>query len=58
MLTTFKSYLKSLSRSEQMYAINDMICFICTTDEALITVNGKDKIIAELKDIRHKLLMK
>ena len=58
MLTTFKNYLQSLSRSEQIYVINDMIDFICTTDDTIITVNRKDKIIAELKEIRHKLLFK
>ena len=58
MLTTFKNYLQSLSRSEQIYVINDMIDFICTTDDTIITVKRKDKIIAELKEIRHKLLFK
>ena len=54
MLTDFKKYLQSLSLPEQIYAINDMIDFINTTN---IDINKKFNMIKELKEIRHKLLL-
>ena len=53
-LTDFKKYLQSLSLPEQIYAINDMIDFINTTN---IDINKKINMIKELKEIRHKLLL-
>ena len=58
MLTRFKSYLQSLSLVEQVYAINDMIDFICTTNDTTTDINTKVRMIKELKEIRHMLLMK
>ena len=58
MLTRFKSYLQSLSLAEQVYAINDMIDFICTTNDTTTDINTKVRMIKELKEIRHMLLMK
>ena len=58
MLTGFKSYLQSLSLAEQVYAINDMIDFICTTNDTTTDINTKVRMIKELKKIRHMLLMK
>ena len=58
MLTRFKSYLQSLSLAEQVYAINDMIDFICTTNDTTTDINTKVRMIKELKKIRHMLLMK
>ena len=54
MLTDFKKYLQSLSLPEQIYAINDMIDFIGTTN---IDINKKFNMIKELKEIRHKSLL-
>ena len=54
MLTDFKKYLQSLSLPKQIYAINDMIDFINTTN---IDINKKINMIKELKEIRHKLLL-
>ena len=54
MLTDFKKYLQSLSLLEQIYAINDMIDFINTTN---IDINKKFNMIKELKEIRHKILL-
>ena len=54
MLTDFKKYLKFLSVSEQIYAINDMIGFISTAD---IDSNKKFNMIKQLKEIRHRLLL-
>ena len=57
MLTRFKNYLQSLSSSEQIYAINDMIDFIIvTTADTTIDINTKIRMIKELKDIKHTLL--
>ena len=57
MLTRFKNYLQSLSSSEQVYAINDMIDFIIiTTTDTTIDINTKIRMIKELKDIKHTLL--
>ena len=58
MLTRFKNYLQSLSLAEQVYAINDMIDFICTTNDTTTDINTKVRMIKELKKIRHMLLMK
>ena len=58
MLTRFKSYLQSLSLAEQVYAINDMIDFICTTNDTTTDINTKVRMIKQLKEIRHMLLMK
>ena len=54
MLTRFKNYLQSLSHSEQVYAINDMIGFICTTKDTTIDINAKIRMIKELTEIRYK----
>ena len=54
MLTDFRRYLQSLSLPEQIYAINDMIDFISTANA---DINKKFKMIKELKEIRHKLLL-
>ena len=54
MLTSFKNYLQSSSLAEQVYAINDMIDFIYIT----MDINTKIRMIKELKEIRHMLLMK
>ena len=54
MLTDFKKYLQSLSLPEQIYAINDVIDFIGTTN---IDINKKFNMIKELKEIRHKSLL-
>ena len=54
MLTDFKKYLQSLSLLEQIYAINDMIDFINTTN---IDINKKFNMIKELKEMRHKFLL-
>ena len=56
MLTRFKNYLQSLSSSEQVYAINDMIDFIIATNGTTIDINTKIRMIKELKDIRDTLL--
>ena len=57
MLTRFKNYLQSLSSSEQVHAINDMIDFIIvTTTDTTIDINTKIRMIKELKDIKHTLL--
>ena len=56
MLTRFKNYLQSLSSSEQVYAINDMIDFIIATNGTTIDINTKIRMIKELKDIKHTLL--
>ena len=58
MITRFKSYLQSLSLVEQVYAISDMIDFICTTNDTTIDINTKVRMIKELKEIRHMLRMK
>lgn len=58
MITTLKNYLQTLSWPEQIYAIKDMLDLICTTDDTIINVNKKDKMITELKEIRHRLLLK
>ena len=58
MLTRFKKYLQSLSLAEQAYAINDMIDFICTTNDTTIDIKTKVRMIKEFKKIRHMLLMK
>ena len=48
MLTRFKNYLQSLSSSEQVYAINDMIDFIIiTTTDTTIDINTKIRMIKE-----------
>ena len=54
MLTDFKKYLQPLSLPEQIYAINDMIDFINTTN---IDINKKFNMIKELKEMRHKFLL-
>ena len=54
MLTDFKKYLQPLSLLEQIYAINDMIDFINTTN---IDINKKFNMIKELKEMRHKFLL-
>ena len=54
MLTDFKKYLQSLSLLEQIYAINDMIDFINTTN---IDINKKFNMIKELKEMRNKFLL-
>ena len=57
MLTRFKNYLQSLSSSEQVYAINDMIDFIIATNgTTTIDIKTKIRMIKELKDIRDTLL--
>ena len=56
MLTRFKNYLQSLSSSEQVYAINDMIDFIIATNGTTIDIKTKIRMIKELKDIRDILL--
>ena len=56
MLTRFKNYLQSLSSSEQVYAINDMIDFIIATNGTTIDIKTKIRMIKELKDIKHTLL--
>ena len=56
MLAHFKNYLQSLSSSEQVYAINDMIDFIIATNGTTIDINTKIRMIKELKDIKHTLL--
>ena len=58
MITTLKNYLQTLSWPEQTYAIKDMLDLICTTDDTIINVKKKDKMITELKEIRHRLLLK
>ena len=58
MLTSFKNYLQSLSLAEQVYAINDMIDFICTTNDTTMDINTKIRMIKGLKGKRHMLLMK
>ena len=35
-----------------------MLDLICTTDDTIINVKKKDKMITELKEIRHRLLLK
>ena len=57
MLTNFKRYLQSLSLPEQIYTIKDMIDFISTTSDTIINTNRKSRIIIELKQMRHELLM-
>ena len=47
MLTRFKNYLQSLSSSEEVYAINDMIDFIITTNDTTIDINTKIRMIKE-----------
>ena len=54
MLPDFKKYLQSLSLPEEIYAVNDMIDFINTTN---IDINKKFNMIKELKEIRHKILL-
>ena len=56
MLAHFKNYLQSLSSSEQVYAINDIIDFIIATNGTTIDINTKIRMIKELKDIKHTLL--
>ena len=53
MLTSFKNYLQSLSLAEQVYAINDMIDFICTTNDTTMDINTKIRMIKGLKEKRH-----
>ena len=47
MLTRFKNYLQSLSSSEEVYAISDMIDFIITTNDTTIDINTKIRMIKE-----------
>ena len=54
MLPDFKKYLQSSSLPEEIYAVNDMIDFINTTN---IDINKKFNMIKELKEIRHKILL-
>ena len=55
MLARFKKYLQSLCPSEQVYAIDDMIDFICATKDTTIDINAKIRMIKELTEIRYNL---